>query len=72
MAALGPDLISKGVLVSVVDLLGLLMERAEEFGQGCSAALNGKPIDIGMLGKSTVLAEKDRVFLTVKIGPVYA
>jgi hypothetical protein len=70
MAELGPDLFRKGVLVSAADLLGLMIERAGEFGQGCSAALDGKPIDIGMLGKSTVLAGKDRVFLTVKIGPL--
>lgn len=72
MAVLGPDLLGKGVLVGVSDLLGLLGERAEEFGQGCSATLDGKPIDIRMLGKSTVLAGKDQVFLTVSIGPAKA
>jgi hypothetical protein len=69
MAALGPDLLGKGVLVGVSDLLELLGDRAEEFGQGCSVTLDGKPIDIRMLGKSTVLAGKDMVFLTVSIGP---
>ena len=72
MAALGPDLLRKGVLAGVSDLLGLLGERAGEFGQGCSATLDGKPIDIGMLGESTVLAGKDQVFLTVSIGPAKA
>lgn len=72
MAALGPGLLKEGVLVRGTELLGLLMERAGEFGQGCSAALNGKPIDIGMFGKSTELAGKDQVFLTVETGPVNA
>jgi len=72
MVALGPDLYGKGVLVSVADLLGLLMERADEFRQGCSASLDGKPIDIGMLGEGAALAGKDQVFLTVSIGPAKA
>jgi len=70
MAVLGPDLLRKGVLLRSSDLLGFLMERAEEFTQGCSAALDGKPVDIGKLEKSAVLAGKDQVFLTVEVGPV--
>jgi hypothetical protein len=72
MAALGPDLFRKGVLVRAADFLSLLMARAEEFRQGCSAALDGRSINIGMLGTSTVLAGKDQVFLTVEVGPVNA
>lgn len=70
MAALGPDLLRKGVLVSALDLRGFLMERAGEFGQGCHAELDGRPIDIGMFGKGTELEGKDHVFLTVDAGPV--
>jgi hypothetical protein len=69
MAALGPDLLRKGVLVGSADLLSLLRERAEEFGQGCNALLDGKSVDIGMLGKSMDLAGKEQVFLTVEVGP---
>jgi hypothetical protein len=69
MAALGPDLLQKGVLVSAAHLLGLLMERAEEFGQLCSAVLDGTSVDIDMLGKSTLLEGKEQVFLTVEVGP---
>jgi hypothetical protein len=69
MAALGPEILRKGVLVSVADLLGLLVERAEEFGQRCSAVLDGKSVDIGMLGKSMALKGKEQVFLTVEVAP---
>jgi hypothetical protein len=72
MAELGPDLLRKGVLLRSADLLSFLMERAEEFRQGCSATLDGKPIDVGRLEKSTALAGKDQVFLTVARGPVRA
>jgi len=72
MAELGPDLLHNGVLLRSSDLFDFLRERAEEFGQGCSATLDSKPIDIRMLGKSTVLAGKDQVFLTVSIGPAKA
>ncbi len=69
MAELGPDLLITGVLLRTSDLLGFMTERAEEFRQGCSATLDGKPIDIGTLGDSTALAGKDQVFLTVAVGP---
>ena len=72
MAELGPDLLRKGVLLSSSDLLGFLMERAEEFRQGCSATLDGKSLDIGRLEKSAALAGKDQVFLTVARSPVSA
>jgi hypothetical protein len=72
MAELGPDLLRTGVLLRSSDLLGFLMERAEEFQQGCSATLDGKPIDIGTLEGSTELAGNDQVFLTVAVGPVNA
>jgi hypothetical protein len=70
MAELGPDLLRTGVLLRYSDLLGFLIERAEEFQHGCSATFNGKPIDISKLEGSTVLAGNDQVFLTVAIGPV--
>ena len=66
MAELGPGLLLQGVLVKAADLLGLLKERAEVFGQGCrSITLDGRPIDINMLGKSPALAGAVQVFLTV-------
>ncbi len=44
----------------------------QEFRQGCSVTLDGKPVDIGMLVESTELAGNDQVFLTVAAGPVNA
>jgi hypothetical protein len=70
MAELGYDLLRTGVLLRSTDLLAFLMERAEEFRQGCSATLDGKPFDIGMLAGSTELAGNDHVFLTVTAGPL--
>jgi hypothetical protein len=69
MAELGPDLLRAGVLLRSSDLLGFLMERAEEFRQGCSATLNGKPVDIRMLCDARWLEGGDQVFLTVAAGP---
>jgi hypothetical protein len=68
MAELGPGLLRKGVLLRSAELLGLLSERADEFKQGCSATLDGKPIDIRKLGKNAVLTAKDQVFLSVFSG----
>ena len=70
MAELGSGLLRAGVLIRYSDLLSFLTERAEEFRHGCSATLDGKPIDIGMLMKSIELAGNDHVFLTVTTGPV--
>jgi hypothetical protein len=70
MAELGSGLLRAGVLIRYSDLLGFLTERAEEFRHGCSATLDGKPIDIGLLMKSIELAGNDHVFLTVTTGPV--
>ena len=72
MSTLGPDLLRKGVLVSAADLFGLLIERAGELGKGCSVTIDDRPIDIGMLGKSTLPAGKEQVFLTVDVGPADA
>jgi hypothetical protein len=72
MAELGPDLLRKGVLLRSSDLFDILRERADEFRQGCSATLDGRPIDIGKLEKSAALAEKDQVFLSVARRPVSA
>lgn len=72
MAELGSGLLRTGVLIRSSDLLSFLMERAEEFQQGYSATLDGKPVDIGMLVESTELAGNDQVFLTVAAGPVNA
>jgi hypothetical protein len=70
MAELGSGLLRTGVLLRSSDLLGFLTERAEEFQQGCSVTLDGKPIDIGMLAERTELAGNDQVFLTVAAGLV--
>jgi hypothetical protein len=70
MAVLGPDLLRTGVLLRSSDLLGFLDERAEDFRHGCSATLDGKPVDLGMLEGSTGLAGNDQVFLTVAVGQV--
>jgi len=70
MAALGPDILGRGVLVRSSDLFGLLAERAEELGKGCSAAIDGKPVDIGKITQSAALAGKDEVFLATVIGPI--
>jgi len=72
MAELGPALLRTGVLLRSSDLLDFLMERVEEFRHGCSATLDGKPIDIGKLDRNTVLAGNNQVFLTVAAGPVNA
>jgi hypothetical protein len=70
MAELGPDLLRTGVLLRSSDLLEFLMERADEFVQRCSATLNAKPVDIGMLcDNAGWLAGEDQVFLTVAAGP---
>jgi hypothetical protein len=68
MAELGPGLLRKGVLLRSAELLGLLSERADEFKQGCSATLDGRPIDIGKLGEGSPLAAKDHIFLTLAGG----
>ena len=72
MAELGPDLLRKGALLKSTDILGFLMEWVEEFRQGCNVTLDGKSIDVGKLGKSATLAEKDQVFVTVDAGPAWA
>jgi hypothetical protein len=72
MAELGPDLLRTGVLIRFSNLLSILTERAEEFRHGCSAALNDKSVDIGMLEGSTAIEGNDQVFLTVAVGPVSA
>jgi len=69
MADLGPGLLRQGVLVKTTDLTEMLEERGEELQQGCSVTLDGKPIDIGSLGKGGMMAGMDRVFLTVADGP---
>ncbi len=70
MAELGPGLLRTGFLLRSTDLLGFLMERAEEFSKGCSATLDGKPVDIGMLCDAGWLKGADQVFLTVAGVPV--
>ena len=72
MAELGPDLLRRGALLRSTDILGFLMEWVEEFRQGCNVTLDGKSIDVGKLGKSATLAEKDQVFVTVDAGPAWA
>ena len=72
IAELGPDLLRKGVLLKSSDLLDFLKERAEEFRQGCSATLDGSPIDIGKLEKNAALRGKDSVFFSATSSPVSA
>ena len=72
MAELGPGLLRKGVLINAADLAEFLAERPQEFRQGCSITLDGKPIDVTMLKGSAALERKDPVFLTVAGGPVNA
>jgi hypothetical protein len=72
MAELGPDLLRTGVLLRSSDLTGFLMERAEEFRRGCSATLDGKPVDIGTLEGNKEMARNDQVFLTIAVVPVNA
>jgi hypothetical protein len=68
MAVLGPGLLRAGVLVRSSDLLDLLKERTGEFGNGCSATLDRKPVDIATLGGSGGLQGSDHVFCTVAAG----
>jgi hypothetical protein len=68
MSELGPDLLRTGVLLRSADLIGFLIERKEEFRQGCSATLDGKLIDITMQEGSAALVGKNHVFLTVAVG----
>lgn len=72
MAELGPDLLRTGVLLRSSDLTGFLTERAEEFRRGCSATLDGKPVDIGTLEGNKEMARNDQVFFTVAIVPANA
>ncbi len=65
MAEMGPALLRTGVLLRSSELLGFLVERAEEFQQGCSVTLDGKPINIVSLRDEPGLAVTDRVFLSV-------
>jgi hypothetical protein len=69
MAELGPGLLRQGVLVNAAELDDYLVERSQEFRQGCSVTLDGKPIDITMLERGTLLTGKGEVFLTVDRGP---
>jgi hypothetical protein len=72
MAELGPGLLRQGVLVHTADLADLLAKGSQDFRQGCTITLDGKPIDIGSLKGSAVLKGNDRVLLTVVRGPVTA
>ncbi len=65
MAEMGPALLRTGVMIRSSDLLGFLMERAEEFQQGCSVTLDSRPITIGSLHDDAGLAGKNRIFLSV-------
>jgi len=68
MAELGPGLLRKGVLLETADLLGFLVERAQEFRQGCTATLDGKTIDVGRLQDDSGLAGEGGVLLSVSSG----
>ncbi len=69
MAELGTGLLRKGVLLRSADLIGLLDERAQEFRQRCSVTLNGRPINVGMLGSDASLGRADKVLLSITSGP---
>lgn len=71
MAELGPGLLQTGVLVRSSDLAGFLMERAEEFQPGCSATLDGNPVDVRILQEHAALAG-NQLFFTVAVGTVSA
>jgi hypothetical protein len=70
MAELGPGLLRQGVLVNTAEITNYLVERSQEFRQGCSVTLDGKPIDITTLERNTVLTGKGQIFLTVDRSPV--
>jgi hypothetical protein len=72
MAELGPGLLRKGIYVNAFELTEYLTARSQEFRQGCSITLDGKPIDITTFEANTVLAGEERVFLTVVRSPVSA
>lgn len=72
MAELGPGLLRTGVLLGTSDLFDLLIDQKEEFQHGCSATLDGKPVDIKGLHNETGLAGKDRIFLSVSSGKAEA
>jgi hypothetical protein len=69
MVELGPGLLRQGVLVNTAELADYLAERSQEFRQGCSIMLDGKPIDITMLESGMALAGQGLVYLTVGRGP---
>jgi hypothetical protein len=69
MAELGPGLLRQGVLVNTAEITNYLVERSQEFRQGCSVTLDGKPIDITMVERGTLLTGKGEVFLTVDCSP---
>jgi len=68
MGELGPGLLRTGVLLSSSTLLSFLRDRVEEFDEGCSATLDGEPLDMGTMQGSTALAGNDQVYLTVAVG----
>jgi hypothetical protein len=65
MAELGPGLLRQGVLINAADLADFFAERSQEFGQGCSATLDDKAIDVKILVESEALTGYDQVLLTV-------
>ena len=69
MAEMGPSLFRAGVLVKTSNLIGLLKERVDELRQGCSAVLDDKPVDLGLLEGNPVLTGRDEVFLRLAPAP---
>jgi hypothetical protein len=65
MAELGPGLLREGVFVKSADIAGLLAERSQEFGHGCTVTIDGKSVDIGTLKGKAALEGADQVLLTV-------
>jgi len=72
MAEMGTGLLRKGVLLRSADLLGFLADRAQEFRHGCSVTLNGRSVNVGMLGSDAGLGRADNVLLSVTSGPAEA
>jgi hypothetical protein len=68
MAELGPGLLRKGVLLESASFLGFLAERGQEFWQGCSATLDKRSVDVGML-VSEGLGSAGKIILSVSTGP---
>jgi hypothetical protein len=68
MGELGPDLLETGVLLGTADLLGFLVDREQEFRNGCSITLDKRSVDVGTLvGEG--LGSAGNILLSVSTAP---